>query len=288
MGFLGKFFSKFSKNEFSPADERELEQVLLESDLGSDLTAQVLKAAQSVKSSADRSSTDNGLAALEAVRKTLRGFLLDMPRQLPSQVDRPTVILIVGVNGTGKTTSTAKLAYFLQHDGKKVLLAAADTFRAAAVEQISTWAERLEIPIVTGQAHSDPAAVAFEAASRAVNEKFDVLIIDTAGRLHTKSNLMDELAKIKRVVEKVTPIDEILFVLDGTTGQNGIIQAKVFAESVALTGLIVTKLDGSAKGGVALATEVALGVPIKFIGTGETERDFASFDPDSYIDSLTE
>ena len=197
-----------------------------------------------------------------------------------------SVILIVGVNGTGKTTSVAKLAKWLSKDQQTVLLAAADTFRAAAVDQLSTWANRLGIQIVVGESGADPASVAFEAASRAVKEKFSYLIIDTAGRLHTKSNLMDELSKIKRVVEKITPIDETLFVLDGTTGQNGIVQAKTFAQSVPLTGLIVTKLDGSAKGGVALATEMELKTPIKFIGTGENEDDFAVFDPENYIESL--
>jgi fused signal recognition particle receptor len=166
------------------------------------------------------------------------------------------------------------------------MLAAADTFRAAAVEQLSTWGERIGVPVITGKANSDPASVAFDAATKATNESFDLLIIDTAGRLHTKSNLMEELSKVRRVVEKVTPIDEVLFVLDGTTGQNGITQAKSFMEAVSLTGLIVTKLDGSTKGGIALATERALKVPVKLIGTGEGERDIALFEPAAYISNL--
>ena len=281
MGFLGKFFAKFSRNEFTPEDERDLANVLIESDLGSALSEKILTAAKS-----QPTNSQDGESAISAVRAVLRSSLLETDRGIFHSNDRPTVILIVGVNGTGKTTSVAKLAKWLSENQKKVLLAAADTFRAAAVEQLSTWADRLEIPIVVGETGADPASVAFEAASRAVNENFSFLIIDTAGRLHTKSNLMDELSKIKRVVEKITPINETLFVLDGTTGQNGIVQAKTFAQSVPLTGLIVTKLDGSAKGGIALATEMELKTPIKFIGTGEREGDFAAFDPEIYVESL--
>lgn len=281
MGFLGKFFAKFSRNEFTPEDERDLANVLIESDLGSALTDKILAAAKS-----QPTNSQDGESAISAVRAVLRSSLMETDRGIFHSNDRPTVILIVGVNGTGKTTSVAKLAKWLSENQKKVLLAAADTFRAAAVEQLSTWADRLEIPIVVGETGADPASVAFEAASRAVNENFSFLIIDTAGRLHTKSNLMDELSKIKRVVEKITPINETLFVLDGTTGQNGIVQAKTFAQSVPLTGLIVTKLDGSAKGGIALATEMELKTPIKFIGTGEREGDFAAFDPEIYVESL--
>ena len=281
MGFLGKFFAKFSRNEFTPEDERDLANVLIESDLGSALTEKILAAAKS-----QPTNSQDVESAISAVRAVLRSSLMETDRGIFHSNDRPTVILIVGVNGTGKTTSVAKLAKWLSENQKKVLLAAADTFRAAAVEQLSTWADRLEIPIVVGETGADPASVAFEAASRAVNENFSFLIIDTAGRLHTKSNLMDELSKIKRVVEKITPINETLFVLDGTTGQNGIVQAKTFAQSVPLTGLIVTKLDGSAKGGIALATEMELKTPIKFIGTGEREGDFAAFDPEIYVESL--
>jgi fused signal recognition particle receptor len=168
----------------------------------------------------------------------------------------------------------------------EVLLVAADTFRAAAVEQLKTWGDRIGVDVVSGKENADPAAICFDGASRATAENFDVLIIDTAGRLHTKSNLMDELGKVRRVVEKVTPINEVLFVLDGTTGQNGISQAKIFSESVALTGLIVTKVDGSTKGGIALATERALAIPLKFVGTGEGIGDIRPFDPDSYISEL--
>lgn len=281
MGLLGKFLAKFARNDFSQDDERDLRKVLIESDLGSTLTEKILDVAKS-----HMSNFKNEESAIDAVKTVLHSSLMDGERTIARHKDRPTVILIVGVNGTGKTTSVAKLAKWLSKDQQTVLLAAADTFRAAAVDQLSTWANRLGIQIVVGESGADPASVAFEAASRAVKEKFSFLIIDTAGRLHTKSNLMDELSKIQRVVAKITPIDETLFVLDGTTGQNGIIQAKTFAQSVPLTGLIVTKLDGSAKGGVAIATEMELKTPIKFIGTGENEGDFAVFDPENYIESL--
>ena len=200
--------------------------------------------------------------------------------------DRVTTMLIVGVNGTGKTTSVAKLANKLKSEGNSVLLAAADTFRAAATEQLQTWAERISITVVKGAVNSDPASVAFSAISNAKQDKFNYLIIDTAGRLHTKQDLMDELGKVIRVIEKHSPVDEILLVVDATTGQNGITQARSFIESVAVTGFIVTKLDGSAKGGVALAIEKETGLPIKFVGSGEAIGDLAPFEPGSYIESL--
>ena len=278
MGLLGKFFAKFSRQDFSADDIRELEKILIEADLGRELTDHIIADARTLQ----------GEAALVAVKKALRSALLETSRTINFHENRPTSIMIVGVNGTGKTTSTAKLAHYFSQRNRRVLLAAADTFRAAAVEQISTWAERIAIPIVVGQANSDPASVAFEAATQARENQIDLLIIDTAGRLHTKSNLMDELSKIRRVVEKITPIDEVLFVVDGTTGQNGIAQAKVFSEKIPLTGLIVTKLDGSAKGGVALAIERALKVPIKFIGVGELISDLEPFNPDDYVESLTQ
>jgi fused signal recognition particle receptor len=196
--------------------------------------------------------------------------------------------LIVGVNGTGKTTTTAKIANLIKNEGNKVLLAAADTFRAAAVDQLQTWANRIDIEVVTGAANGDPASVAFSAISKAKSEKYDCLIVDTAGRLHTKNNLMSELEKIIKVIEKQSPINEILLVIDATTGQNGINQAKSFIESAGVTGLILTKLDGGAKGGIGIAIEKEFGLPIKFTGQGEQITDLAAFDPEQYLDSLFE
>ena len=196
--------------------------------------------------------------------------------------------MIVGINGTGKTTSAAKLANSLHKSQRSVALAAADTFRAAAVDQLQTWGKRIGVDVITGKDHSEPASVAFDAATFAKENSRDVLIVDTAGRLHNKSDLMNELGKVKRVVEKVAPVTEVLLVIDATTGQNAMAQARVFSEAVAVTGLIVTKMDGSAKGGVALAIEAELGIPIKFIGTGESIEDFAPFEPQLYIQSLLE
>ena len=274
MGLFGSFIAKFSRSKASIEDLDEFKRVLIEADLGVAVTDQLIDLVKKEKSE----NLENALT------EAIHNFLSDRSRTIEVGTSHLTTILIVGVNGTGKTTSAAKLAHFFRD--KKVLLVAADTFRAAAVEQLRTWGDRIGVDVVIGKDGADPAAVCFDGASRATQEGFDVLIIDTAGRLHTKSNLMDELAKVRRVVEKVTPINEVLFVLDGTTGQNGISQAQVFAESVPLTGMIVTKLDGSTKGGTALATEKALGVPLKFVGTGESIDDFKVFDPESYIREL--
>ena len=276
MGLFGSFFSKLSRNKATPEDIEEFRRVLIESDIGAEFTAEIIKLVEKERAE----------VLEEKVIEKILASLTDKSRSIDMNRGRVTTILVVGVNGTGKTTSVAKMAKFFKSEGKSVILAAADTFRAAAVEQLSTWGERIGVPVITGKANGDPASVAFDAATRASNEGFDLLIIDTAGRLHTKSNLMEELAKVRRVVEKVTPIDEVLFVLDGTTGQNGITQAKSFMEAVALTGLIVTKLDGSTKGGIALATERALQVPVKLIGVGEGEGDLKAFEPSAYVSDL--
>ena len=276
MGLFGSFLSKFSRAKASIEDLDEFRRVLIESDLGVNVADQII---ETVK----REKAEN----LEsAVTETLKSFLSTQDRTISISSGKLTTILIVGVNGTGKTTSAAKLAHHFKADGKKVLLVAADTFRAAAVEQLLTWGKSIGVEVVQGAENADPAAVCFDGATRALKDGYEILIIDTAGRLHTKSNLMDELGKVRRVVEKVTPIDEVLFVLDGTTGQNGISQAQVFSESVPLTGMIVTKIDGSTRGGVAIATEKALAVPLKFVGTGEGIEDFRPFDPESYIREL--
>lgn len=277
MGLFGSFISKFSRNKASVEDLEEFRSILLSSDIGPRYTEELLDLVKKVKPEELESSISAQI--LSSLSHQSRGLLSNGPGQL-------TTILIVGVNGTGKTTSAAKLAKWLADKGEKVILAAADTFRAAAVDQLKTWGGRIEVPVVTGAANADPASVAFEAATRAKAEGFSILIIDTAGRLHTKSNLMDELGKIKRVVEKVTPVNETLFVLDGTTGQNGITQARTFAESSNLTGVIVTKVDGSTRGGIALATERELKVPIKFIGTGESISDIGAFDAEKFVANL--
>ncbi len=276
MGLFGSFLSKFSKSKATIEDLEQFRQILISSDLGVKITDEILDLVKREKSE----------SLSPAIAASLKSRLTTSARTLKVSSVGPTVILIVGVNGTGKTTSAAKLANHYARSGKKVLLVAADTFRAAAVAQLQTWGQRIGVEVLSGASNSDPAAIAFDGAKRAKEEGFDFLIVDTAGRLHTKSNLMDELGKIQRVVEKVTPVDEILFVLDGTTGQNGIKQAETFASSVNLTGIMVTKLDGSTKGGIAIATEAQLQVPLKFVGFGEAIDDLAPFDADGYIAEL--
>ncbi|MFF2377442.1 signal recognition particle-docking protein FtsY [Streptomyces xiamenensis] len=200
--------------------------------------------------------------------------------------ERPAVVLVVGVNGTGKTTTTGKLARVLVADGKSVVLGAADTFRAAAAEQLGTWGERVGARTVRGPEGGDPASVAFDAVKEGIAEGADVVLVDTAGRLHTKTGLMDELGKVKRVVEKQGPVNEVLLVLDATTGQNGLVQARVFSEVVDITGIALTKLDGTAKGGIVIAVQRELGVPVKLVGLGEGADDLAPFEPEAFVDAL--
>ena len=208
--------------------------------------------------------------------------------ELKRNPDGPTVILFVGVNGVGKTTSVGKIGYQLQQAGNKVLLAAADTFRAGAVEQLNVWGQRLNIPVVTGKEQGDPAAVVFDAVKKANNEYYDYLLVDTAGRLQTKANLMEELAKIKRIIERENPngVQEVLLALDATTGQNALIQAKQFNEATEITGLVLTKLDGTAKGGVVLSIRHELDIPVKYIGLGEKATDLQKFDAERYMYNL--
>jgi fused signal recognition particle receptor len=217
---------------------------------------------------------------------TLVGTDFDRTLKTESREDQPAVIMVVGVNGTGKTTTTGKLARVLVADGRSVVLGAADTFRAAATEQLQTWGDRVGARTVRGPEGGDPASVAFDAVKEGIAEGADVVLIDTAGRLHTKTGLMDELGKVKRVVEKHGPVDEILLVLDATTGQNGLVQARVFAEVVDITGIVLTKLDGTAKGGIVVAVQRELGVPVKLIGLGEGADDLAPFEPAAFVDAL--
>lgn len=277
MGLFGKLVAKLSRSSITPLDWDEARKELLSSDLGPTLVDQVITSAKKLRAE----DAQSGLTSI------LTEMLSSESREINYQSPL-SVFLVVGINGTGKTTSAAKLANSLQKSQRSVALAAADTFRAAAVDQLQTWGKRIGVDVITGKDQSEPASVAFDAATFAKENSRDVLIVDTAGRLHNKSDLMNELGKVKRVVEKVAPVTEVLLVIDATTGQNAMAQAKVFSEAVAVTGLIVTKMDGSAKGGVALAIEAELGIPIKFIGTGESIEDFAPFEPQLYIQSLLE
>ena len=276
MALFSKIFAKLRIGGVSDSDWDELRSSLIESDLGAKLSDEIVSIARASKSE----------SAESAVRTALEGALTTSSRDVKVAEGRTTTILVVGVNGTGKTTSVAKLMKALKDGGNDVVVVAADTFRAAAIEQLQTWGARIGVPVVAGKFQGDPASVVFDGVKVAGESQADYLIVDTAGRLHTKSNLMDELAKIKRVLDKSGGVDEVLLVVDATTGQNGINQAKSFTESVAVTGLILTKMDGSAKGGIALAIERVTAIPIKFVGTGEGADDFGTFEPDSYISGL--
>ena len=275
MGIFSKFLSKIKVTDsLNKPDLDELTNELITADLGADLAHSIIEQTRKLKSATPEES-------LEAV---LLSHLSQKERSL-SITSGVTAVMVVGVNGTGKTTTVAKLARSFQSQGT-VVLAAADTFRAAAVEQLQTWGQRIGVEVISGKENSDPASVAFDAIEKAQKLSAAILFIDTAGRLHNKNDLMNELGKIKRVIEKVSPIAEVLLVIDATTGQNGLQQAKVFTEAVNVTGIILTKLDGSARGGIALAIESALDIPIKFIGTGESIEDLAQFDPTTYIKGL--
>ena len=275
MGIFSKFLSKIKATDTpNKADLEEFYNELIAADLGADLARKVIDETRKLKS-------DNSEQGLESV---LLSLMSKKSREVQIQPDLTTV-MIVGVNGTGKTTTVAKLANRYLLSGT-VVLAAADTFRAAAVQQLQTWGQRIGVEVISGKDNSDPASVAFSAIEKSRQMSASFLFIDTAGRLHNKNDLMNELGKIKRVIEKVSPIAEVLLVIDATTGQNGLQQAKVFAEAVDVTGIILTKLDGSARGGIALAIESALDIPIKFIGTGESIEDLAQFDPSEYVKGL--
>ncbi|ATL30782.1 Signal recognition particle receptor protein FtsY (alpha subunit) [Streptomyces formicae] len=223
---------------------------------------------------------------LVALLGTGEGTDFDRAVKTESGLETPGIVMVVGVNGTGKTTTTGKLARVLVADGKSVVLGAADTFRAAAADQLQTWGERVGARTVRGPEGGDPASIAFDAVKEGIADGADVVLIDTAGRLHTKTGLMDELGKVKRVVEKHAPLDEVLLVLDATTGQNGLVQARVFAEVVDITGIVLTKLDGTAKGGIVVAVQRELGVPVKLVGLGEGADDLAPFEPEAFVDAL--
>ncbi|MFC7491767.1 MULTISPECIES: signal recognition particle-docking protein FtsY [unclassified Knoellia] len=285
---LGKgLLALLSRGDLDEQAWEDVEDTLLTADLGVEATTELVDAL--------RTRVRVHGAADEA---TVRGWLRDelvslvdpsMDRTLASsRVDgRPAVVVVVGVNGTGKTTTVGKLARVLVAEDKDVVLGAADTFRAAAADQLQTWGERVGVPTIRSDRDgADPAAVAFDAVRGAAELEADVVIIDTAGRLHNKVGLMDELGKVKRVIEKQSPIDEVLLVLDATTGQNGLRQAEVFSEVVGITGIVLTKLDGTAKGGIVVAVQRKLGVPVKLIGLGEGPDDLAPFDPEGFVDAI--
>ena len=275
MGIFSKFLSKIKVTELlHKPDLDELADELIAADIGADLAHAIIQQVQKMKSATPE----------ESLHTVLLSHLSKKERTI-STASGVTAVMVVGVNGTGKTTSVAKLAHNFQNRGT-VVLAAADTFRAAAVEQLQTWGQRIGVEVISGKENSDPASVAFDAISKAQQLSAAFLLIDTAGRLHNKSDLMNELEKIKRVIEKVTPVSEVLLVIDATTGQNGLQQAKIFAEAVQVTGIVLTKLDGSARGGIALAIEDSLDIPIKFVGTGESIEDLAPFNPDEYVKGL--
>ena len=264
----------------------EIEDLLITADIG------VTSATQIVENLRTRVKV-LGTRGSEEVRALLREELLaqigaDTDRLVRTEPhgDRPAVVMVVGVNGTGKTTTTGKLARVLVGDGRSVVLGAADTFRAAAAEQLQTWGSRVGAPVVAKEEGADPASVAFDAVARATDDGTDTVIIDTAGRLHTKAGLMDELGKVKRVVEKKSQVDEVLLVLDATTGQNGLRQARVFGEVVNVTGIALTKLDGTAKGGIIVQVQRELGVPVKLVGLGEGPDDLAPFDAEVFVDTI--
>ncbi|GAA5056998.1 signal recognition particle-docking protein FtsY [Nocardia callitridis] len=264
----------------------EVEDTLVLADLGTASTAQVVARLREEMAARTVRTTDQARAVLRDVLiEALRPELDRAVRALPHP-DHPSILLVVGVNGTGKTTTTGKLARVLVADGRRVLLGAADTFRAAAADQLQTWGERVGADTVRGKEGADPAAVAFDSVAAGIERGVDAVLIDTAGRLHTKTGLMDELGKVKRVVEKKAAVDEVLLVLDATVGQNGLMQARVFAEVVDISGVVLTKLDGTAKGGIVFQVQHELGVPVKLVGLGEGADDLAPFEPAAFVDAL--
>ena len=281
-------FNILAKDQLSESDWEDVEDTLLLADVGAEASEQLVEELRNDARIAGQSDPAEVRAALKD--KLLKLVGTDVDRRLNADkegANKPSVIIMVGVNGTGKTTTAGKLSRLLVSESKQVMLGAADTFRAAAADQLETWGAKVGVPVVRSDKDgADPASVAFEASAKAKEENADVLIIDTAGRLQNKSNLMDELGKIRRVTEKNLPVDEVLLVLDATTGQNGMTQAKVFAEAIGITGVVLSKLDGSAKGGIVISVQKELGVPVKLVGLGEGPDDLAPFDPEGFVDGI--
>jgi fused signal recognition particle receptor len=281
MKFFQNIIQKFTGR---PVDWDELEENLIRSDIGVPMTLRIMNALQARAGTTSITAND----IVEVARAEILRVLPVAPAPIRPLPSKPKAILIVGVNGTGKTTSTAKLAHYFKKKRHSVLLAAADTFRAAAIEQLGIWAERLGVEMIRGQYNADPAALCYEAYQSAKSRDIEFLLCDTAGRLHTKTNLMAELNKVKRSIAKhdETAPQETLLVVDATTGSNALAQAREFHQAIGLTGLIVTKLDGSGKGGIVISIQDELGLPTRFVGTGEKLDDFAPFDARAYIDNL--
>ena len=273
-----------SRDKLDEQTWEEVEEVLLGADVGVGPTQELVGRLRERITAGGGS--DSARALLREELLALVDPTMDRALRTTGSDGRPAVVLVVGVNGTGKTTSVGKLARVLVADGRTVLLGAADTFRAAAADQLQTWGERVGAPVVRGPEGGDPASVAFDAVKQGADGGYDVVLVDTAGRLQNKVGLMDELGKVKRVVEKQGPVDEVLLVLDATTGQNGLVQARVFAQVVDVTGLVLTKLDGTAKGGIVVAVQRELGVPVKLVGLGEGPDDLAPFEPEAFVDAL--
>lgn len=288
-GFFGRLGGLFERADFDEDLWDELEEVLIGSDAGLETTSVVLDTVR-------KQVKDRGVKQAAGVREVLRDELVEVLREPGDEplawlrADAPAlcIVLVVGVNGAGKTTSIAKLSHALKEDGATVMLGAADTFRAAATDQLKVWGERIGVRVVAHKPGADPGAVVFDTLSAAESADADFVLIDTAGRLHTKTNLMDELKKMDRIIQRNHPDGphETLLVLDATTGQNGLAQAKTFAEAVGVTGIVLAKLDGTAKGGIAFAIAHELGIPVRFIGTGEKVGDLAPFDAEEFVDSL--
>ncbi|MGI5403200.1 signal recognition particle-docking protein FtsY [Streptomyces sp. CA-135486] len=284
---LGKgLLTLLSRDNLDEETWEEIEDTLLTADVGVAPTQELVERLRERVRVLGTRTPDELRGLLREELLQLLGTDFDRAVKTESGLDTPGVVMVVGVNGTGKTTTTGKLARVLVADGRSVVLGAADTFRAAAADQLQTWGERVGARTVRGPEGGDPASIAYDAVKEGIAEGADVVLIDTAGRLHTKTGLMDELGKVKRVVEKHGPLDEILLVLDATTGQNGLVQARVFAEVVDITGIVLTKLDGTAKGGIVIAVQRELGVPVKLVGLGEGPDDLAPFEPEAFVDAL--
>jgi fused signal recognition particle receptor len=285
-GGLGRgLLSLLSRDRLDDDTWEDIEDTLITADVGVGPTTELVERLRT-RLRVQGGPTVDARAVLHDELLTLVDPTMDRSLHLDGPDGGPAVVLVVGVNGAGKTTSVGKIARVLVAEGKSVVMGAADTFRAAATEQLTTWGERVGVDVVAGPEGSDPASVAFESVRSGIERGCDVVLVDTAGRLQNKAGLMDELGKVKRVIEKQLPVREVLLVLDATTGQNGMVQARVFSEVVDVTGIVLTKLDGSAKGGIVVAVQRELGVPVKLVGLGEGPDDLAPFDPEAFVDAL--